>query len=96
MEEENTKINYIIHILVIYSIFVYIYGVVTYFTLKNTCSSLRNTGPPGQKCVSPFSRTARCWNEGSELSCSHCIFGYKPDQSGGHVCKSSTDGPWYA
>ena len=91
MEEESTKINYIIYVLVIYSWIVYIYGILSYFNLKSTCSSLRNTGVPGQKCVSPFELTTRCWKEGSELSCSHCIFGYKSDQFGGHVCKSSTD-----
>lgn len=87
MEEESI---YIVYVLLIYFIVVYIYGVVTYFTYKNTCSNLKHTGSPGQVCVSPDSKTARCWNSGSQLSCSHCVFGYKSDQTG-HVCKSRDD-----
>lgn len=87
MEEESI---YIVYILLIYFIVVYIYGVVTYFSYKNTCSNLKNTGSPGQVCVSPDSRTARCWNSGSQLSCSHCVFGYKPAQTG-YMCKSRDD-----
>jgi hypothetical protein len=69
---------------------VYVYGVVTYITYKNTCSNLKNTGFPGQVCVSPDSKTARCWNSGSQMSCSHCVFGYKSAQTG-HVCKFKDD-----
>jgi hypothetical protein len=87
MEEESI---YIVYVLLIYFIVVYVYGVVTYFSYKNTCTNLKNTGSPGQVCVSPDSRTARCWNSGSQLSCSHCVFGYKSAQTG-HVCKSKDD-----
>lgn len=87
MQEESI---YIIYVLLFCFIAVYLYGVITYFNLKNTCSKLRNTGAPGQRCVSPKSRTARCWNTGSDLSCSHCVFGYKPDQDG-HVCMSNNN-----
>uniref|UniRef100_A0A6C0J093 Uncharacterized protein n=1 Tax=viral metagenome TaxID=1070528 RepID=A0A6C0J093_9ZZZZ len=87
MEEKSI---YIVYVLLIYSIVTYVYGVVTYFTYKNTCSNLKNTGSAGQVCVSPDSRTARCWNSGSQLSCSHCLFGYKSAQTG-HVCKSRHD-----
>jgi len=87
MEEESI---YIVYVLLIYFIVVYVYGVVTYFSYKNTCSNLKNTGHPGQICVSPDSRTARCWNSGSQLSCSHCVFGYKSAETG-HVCKSKDD-----
>ena len=87
MEEESI---YIVYVLLIYFIVVYVYGVVTYFSYKSTCSKLKNTGSPGQVCVSPDSRTARCWNSGSQLSCSHCVFGYKSAQTG-HVCKSKDD-----
>jgi|APSaa5957512622_1039677.scaffolds.fasta_scaffold05077_7 hypothetical protein len=87
MEEESI---YIVYVLLIYFIVVYVYGVVTYFSYKNTCSNLKHTGSPGQFCVSPDSRTAKCWNSGSQLSCSHCVFGYKSAQTG-HVCKSRDD-----
>ncbi len=83
--------TYMAYVLLTYLVVVYIYGVVTYFNLKNKCSKLRNTGAPGQFCVSPESRTSRCWNSGNELHCSHCIFGFKSAVSGGHVCKSNRD-----
>ena len=87
--EENI---YLIYLLLIYFVAIYVYGVISYFNLKNTCSNLRNTGAPNQICIPPESRTARCWNTGSQLSCSHCVFGYKELSSKtGHVCKSSTD-----
>lgn len=84
---------YIVYVLLIYFIVVFVYGVVTFFSYKQTCSNLKNTGSPGQVCASPDSRTARCWNSGnsgSQLSCSHCVFGYKTT-AGGHVCKSKDD-----
>lgn len=87
MEEESI---YIVYVLLIYFVLVYVYGVVTYFSYKNTCSNLKHTGSPGQVCVSSDSRTAKCWNSGSQLSCSHCVFGYKSAQTG-HVCKSRDD-----
>lgn len=87
MEEESI---YLVYVLLIYFISVYVYGCVSYFSYKNTCSNLKNTGSPGQVCVSPDSRTAKCWNSGSQLSCSHCVFGYKSAQTG-HVCKSRDD-----
>ena len=92
MEEETI---YIVYVLLIYFVVMYVYGVVTYFSYKNTCSELRNTGSPGQVCVSPDSTTARCWNSGSQLSCSHCVFGYKPAQTG-HMCNSKDDIAAYA
>lgn len=80
-----------VYILLTYFIVTYIYGVITYFNLKNKCSRLRNTGAPGQSCVSPESRTSKCWNSGNELNCSHCMFGFKSADSGGHVCKSNNN-----
>ena len=87
--EENI---YLIYVLLIYFVSIYVYGVISYLNLKNTCSNLRNTGAPNQICIPPESRTARCWNTGSQLSCSHCVFGYKELSSKtGHVCKSNSD-----
>lgn len=68
----------------------YIYGTVSYFNLKQKCSALRYSGKPGQTCIAPETNKARCWNSGDELSCNHCIFGYKSIDDG-YVCKSNVD-----
>ena len=94
MDEKTIQMKdesiYVIYAILVYFVTVYVYGVVTYFTAKNACSKLRNTGAPGQSCVSPNYRTTRCWNSGTQLSCTHCVFGSKSSKIG-HVCASNDD-----
>lgn len=85
------EIRFIIYIFFIYTTTIYIYGLVTHFSSKNSCLSLMFSGSPGQTCVSYLNDTARCWNTGDNMSCSHCIFGHEKNPTGGHVCKSNVD-----
>lgn len=82
---------YIVYVLLIYMVVTYVYGLVTHFRLKSACSKLSFSGSPGHECIAPTDRNAKCWNIGQNLSCTHCIFGYKPDGFGKSVCKSNIE-----
>ena len=78
--------EFIITGLFIYMIVMYLYGVITHSQDTKTCSKLRFSGAPGDKCIP--SHSSKCWDTGDKLSCTQCIFGSKETPTG-FQCKSN-------